>query len=716
MIDNCKKVLKKYFGFDEFKGGQHLAINSVINRKDTLIIMPTGGGKSICYQLPAMIFEGVAIVISPLIALMKDQVDYLNSVGIEATFINSSLSNNEIQNRLYKASKGEFKLLYVAPERLDSPSFIQGLAALKISLVAVDEAHCVSHWGHDFRPSYTRISSFISGFTNRPVVIALTATATEQVREDIINLLQLRAPEIHVTGFDRSNLSFSVIVGENKKEFIRNYVRQNKTNSGVIYASTRKEVENIYEFLIKEGYRAGLYHAGLADEERIKMQEAFIYDDLDIMVATNAFGMGIDKSNVRYVIHYNMPKTIEAYYQEAGRAGRDGEDGECILLFNPGDLYIQKFFIDGSNLGEERKAFEYKKLQFMVDYCYTSTCLRKYILSYFGEEDIKDTCGNCSSCNDSRELKDITLEAQMILSCVYRTQERYGKNMIIDVLKGSENKKVLDCGLKNVSTYGLMKSYKRENIGLILNKLIADGYLKLTESEYAVMKLSSKSAPVLKSREKVFMKLHKIEKKVEIKEDLLSRLKELRKEISQREKLPPYVIFHDATLNEMCTILPCNSIEFKGIKGVGERKFEKYGEAFIKIIEDYMLENNILKNNSPQIILDLSRRGKEEKVKSHRVTYNLYSEGKSIEEISVQREIAISTVENHLVDCYLEGLEVELDIFIPDGKEEIILDTIKSLGAMTLKPLKEALPQEISYAAIKAVLYKYNYLKNEVAN
>ena len=381
MIDECKKVLKKYFGFDEFKGGQDIAINSVLKRKDSLVIMPTGGGKSICYQLPAMIFNGITIVISPLIALMKDQVDYLNSIGIEAAFINSSLSNNEIQNRLYKAAQGEFKLLYVAPERLDSQSFLEGLKGLKVSLVAVDEAHCVSHWGHDFRPSYTRISNFINGFNNRPVVIALTATATELVREDIIKSLQLIAPEIHVTGFDRSNLSFSVIVGENKKEFIRDYIKQNKENSGIIYASTRKEVENIYQFLLKEGYKAGLYHAGLNDDERIKMQEAFIYDDLDIMVATNAFGMGIDKSNVRYVIHYNMPKTIEAYYQEAGRAGRDGQTGECILLFSPGDLYIQKFFIDQSNLDEERKAFEYKKLQFMVDYCYTSTCLRKYILS-----------------------------------------------------------------------------------------------------------------------------------------------------------------------------------------------------------------------------------------------------------------------------------------------------------------------------------------------
>ncbi len=716
MIENCKKVLKKYFGFDAFRGGQELAIESVMNRKDSLVIMPTGGGKSICYQLPALIFEGVTIVVSPLIALMKDQVDYLNSIGVDATFINSSLSNNEIENRLQSASEGGYKLIYVAPERLDSPSFCQRLDDLKVSIVAIDEAHCVSHWGHDFRPSYTKISSFINRFENRPIVIALTATATELVRQDIIKLLELDSPDIHVTGFDRSNLNYSVIVGENKRGFLRSYLMQNDSQSGIIYASTRKEVENIYEFLLKDGHKAGMYHAGMKDEDRSKMQEAFIYDDLDIMVATNAFGMGIDKSNVRYVIHYNIPKNVEAYYQEAGRAGRDGEPSECILLFSPGDMYVQKFFIDESNLEEERKTFEYKKLQFMVDYCYTSTCLRKYILNYFGEENVKDNCENCSICNDKRELKDITIEAQMILSCVYRAGERFGKNVIIDVLKGSQNKKVLDYGLEKISTYGLMRSYKRDNIQLIVNKLIADGYIKLTDSEYAVMKLTSKSTAVLKSNEKVFMKLHKLEEKHEVKEDLLSRLKSLRKQISQREKLPPYMVFNDSTITEMCSLMPSNSEEFKAIKGVGEKKFEKYGDEFIDTIKSYAIENGITLKSIASSIENKVTVEKNEKIKSYIVTYNLFKQGKSIKEIAKEREMALSTVEGHIMDCYLEGYSVDLDSLIPKEYEELIISTIESLGATTLKPIKEALPKEIPYIAIKAVLLKCNYQKKDAIN
>lgn len=590
MINDCKTALKKYFGFNDFKGGQEYAVNSILNGKDTVIIMPTGGGKSICYQLPAVILPGITIVISPLIALMKDQVDYLNSIGINAAFINSSLTNDEIQYRLSKAVIGEYKLLYIAPERLDSKYFTEVLDDMNISLIAIDEAHCVSQWGHDFRPSYKKIQNFIASLCKRPVVTALTATATEIVKKDIINLLGLVEPEIHITGFDRENLKFIVAVGENKKKYIKSYINENSGLSGIIYTSTRREAENVYRFIKEDGHKVGLYHAGLSDEERTSAQEEFIYDKLDIMVATNAFGMGIDKSNVRYVIHYNIPKNIEAYYQEAGRAGRDGEPGECILLFNPGDIQTQKYFIDISNLDEKRKNFEYKKLQDMVDYCYTSTCLRKYILEYFGEKNVKDNCGNCSICCDNKELRDITIEAQMILSCVYRIKERYGKNMVIDILKGSENKKVMENRLNQVSTYGLMKSYKRDDIQLMLNKLIADGYLKLSQDGFSVIKLVPKSYSVLKSKEKVVMRLEKTEKIAAIETDLLTKLKKLRKEISEREKLPPYVVFHDTTLNEICAKLPTNKEQMLEIKGIGDKKLEKYGEEFLKVIIDYTNE------------------------------------------------------------------------------------------------------------------------------
>lgn len=714
MIEKSRTILKKYFGFDEFKGAQENGIKSVLNKKDTLIIMPTGGGKSICYQLPALMLPGLTIIISPLIALMKDQVDYLNSIGVEATVINSSLNNGEIDERLYKASKGEYKLIYVAPERLESVNFCKSLSKIDISLIAVDEAHCVSHWGHDFRPSYRRISNFINTLSNRPVIVALTATATELVKEDIIKLLELQNPDVYVTSFDRSNLKFSVITGENKKTFISDYIMQNKDSSGIIYASTRKETENIYNFLHKAGYRVGLYHAGLSDETRNNMQEAFIYDDLDIMVATNAFGMGIDKSNVRYVIHSNIPKSIEAYYQEAGRAGRDGEVGDCILLFNPSDVIIQKYFIDESNSNEERKIYEYKKLQTIVDYCHTSTCLRKYILEYFGEKQVKDNCSNCSICNDERELKDITLETQKILSTVYRVKERYGKNTIIDILKGSSNKRVMENRLNNISTYGLMKEYKKEDIQLIMNKLIADGYLRLTEEEYSVVNLASKASGVLKNTEKVFMKLNKVEKKVSIERDLLTLLKNVRKEISIREKLPPYVIFHDATLIEICEKLPCNSSEFKMIKGVGERKLAKYGEQFLKVINEYTIQNGITassnkiheeEKNEPS--LKNVDTNKEEKIKSFVVTYNLYSEGKSLNAIAKERGLSLITIEGHIMECYLQGFDVEIDKFIPKEHETLILNAIKTVGASKLKPIKDILPQQIQYFEIKAVIYKY---------
>jgi ATP-dependent DNA helicase RecQ len=710
MIENCKLLLKKYFGYEEFRLGQETAIKSVLKNTDTFVIMPTGGGKSLCYQIPALVHEGLTLVISPLIALMKDQVDSLNSVGIKAAFINSSISLSEIGEILNHCADGVYKLLYVSPERLESDYFLNSLYNINVSMIAIDESHCVSQWGHDFRPSYRKISGFINSLSKRPVVMALTATATDQVKEDIVNLLGLINPETVITGFDRNNLKLYVINGEDKKDYIKKYVNENKGSAGIIYAATRKETESIYKFLKEDGFNAGLYHAGLSDQERSKSQEAFIYDDVDIMVATNAFGMGIDKSNVRYVIHHNMPKNMEAYYQEAGRAGRDGEYSECILLFNAGDVQTQKYFIDESYLSPERKSIEYQKLQRMVDYCHTSTCLRKYILEYFGEFTTVENCGNCSVCCDERELKDITLEAQKILSCVFRAKERYGKTMIIDILKGSKNKKLLEYNLDKLSTYGLMSSYDKKQLGLMINKLGADGYLKVTEETYPVVKLTNKSLSVLKNAEKVYMKVEVQKSKVNTDNELFDRLKLWRKEVSSREKLPPYVIFHDAALKEISANLPYTKDMLKEVKGVGERKLEIYGDAIISIVLGYMKEKGLSTTDTSPTVKTViqNNNSTDEKIKSHVLTYNMYLSGNSLDGIAEERGLTLSTIKSHIVDCCMEGYDVDISLLVPKHQEELILKTIKQIGgAEKLKPIKEALPEEIEYFAIKAVIYKY---------
>lgn len=710
MSFNSMQLLKKYFGYSAFRGGQQKIIDSILSGRDTFAIMPTGAGKSICYQIPALMRDGVTLVISPLISLMKDQVDSLNTIGIPATFINSSLSAREVGIRMHRTYAGEYKLLYVAPERLESEEFIQLANSLAISLIAVDEAHCVSQWGHDFRPSYRSIAPFISKLTKRPIVSIFTATATAEVKEDIVSLLKLKNPNIFITGFDRENLSFSVIKGQNKTDFILNYLKSNPQD-GIIYAATRKEVDNLYLLLKNKGYSVGKYHAGLSEAERTSVQEDFSYDRLNIMVATNAFGMGIDKSNVRFVIHYNMPKNMEAYYQEAGRAGRDGEKSDCILLFSAQDIFLQKYLIEQTTLDPERKANEYHKLQIMSDYCHTPRCLRKYILEYFGEKDLPDNCGNCSNCNDDSELCDITIAAQKIFSCILRIKERYGITVIADILKGANNKKIRELAFNKLSTYGLLKNLPLQSIKDLINLLIAEDYLALTEGAYPVVRLGAKAVDVLHGKASVMQKIPAAPAQNNIASDLdqvlFDKLRQLRRQFAVEENVPPFVIFADSTLKELAKHKPTTLKDMLNIKGVGEVKLKRYGAAFIEAIADYLPAAT----KSPVTIDPLPEPSPlKDKTPSHLITLEMHHAGCSLTDIATERNLKLQTLQEHLLRCNQEGISINWDALIPSAEyETLILEKAKQLNTTKLKPIKEALP-DIDYMTIRAVLTKYKLM------
>ena len=585
-------VLHKYYGYTSFRKGQENIITSIINKEDVLAIMPTGGGKSICYQVPALCLDGITIVISPLISLMKDQVDALKTMGVKARLINSSLSNSEYSEVLEEIENDECKIIYIAPERLDSMEFVNIIRGKNISQVAIDEAHCVSQWGHDFRVSYKKIPYFINRLDKRPIVTAFTATASNEVREDIINILDLHNPAVYITGFDRENLSINIVKSSSKNKYTLDYVENHKNESGIIYASTRKEVETIYEGLLKRNYSVAKYHAGLSNEARKEYQENFINDDIKIMVATNAFGMGIDKPNIRWVLHYNMPQSIENYYQEIGRAGRDGEDSECVLLFSPGDVHTQKYLVEVGIENPDRKRVQYKKLQQMVDLVYSNTCYRKSILNYFGEPFLED-CNNCSNCLNEGEVVDKTLDAQKVISCIARMKRSFGATMIIDVLRGSKNKKVLDLGFDTLTTYGIMKNYSNEDLKTFINTLVSHGFLDVVENigprgSFPTIKLNEQSLKVIRQEIKVEFKEDKVTKSRYVENELYEMLVSLRSEIAKEEGIAPYMVFGDATLKNMASVYATNKEEMLNISGVGQVKYEKYGNRFEDIIEKYI--------------------------------------------------------------------------------------------------------------------------------
>ena len=624
---NALETLKTYFGYDTFREGQEKIVEAILTNRDVLAIMPTGAGKSICYQIPALILPGITLVISPLISLMQDQVKALNDAGIHAAFINSSLTENQISKALYLAASGRYKIIYVAPERLENYEFLEFARNVEISMVTVDEAHCISQWGQDFRPSYLKIVEFIKNLPKRPIVSAFTATATEEVKNDILCTLSLADPEVVITGFDRKNLYYSVENIRRKDEFIMEYIEKHPTESGIIYCATRKNVDNLFELLFKRGVPVTRYHAGLTNETRKKNQDDFIYDRTPVIIATNAFGMGIDKSNVRYVIHYNMPQSMENYYQEAGRAGRDGENSQCILLFSLQDVMIDRMLLDNKDFSDVDEEDEYlirqrdiRRLQTMEGYCKTTGCLRNYILEYFGEK-TSGPCDNCGNCHREYHEVDMTAEAKWVVNCVAETRGRYGLTIVLGTLMGAKRARLRELRTDQYKSYGALSGHSEAELRTLISQMTERGYLYQTQEKYSVLKLGN-ITPLKDANTRVIMRTYeekepdkkkKIQKAVRKRStdaltsagyDLFEILRKLRLEIAKEESMPPYIIFSDKTLIDMCVKKPSDEEEMLNVSGVGANKLKKYGQRFLQEIQKFCTER-------PGVTLSMTQEGEE---------------------------------------------------------------------------------------------------------
>ena len=601
--DRALQLLQTYFGYTSFRPAQEAPVESLLKNEDVVAIMPTGAGKSICFQIPALCKSGLTIVFSPLISLMKDQVDGLVDQNIPAALINSTLTQTEFNKTMYDVRSGNIKLLYIAPERLGSNFFCNVLRSMPISQVIVDEAHCISQWGHDFRPSYRLIGDWLASLPKRPVVGAFTATATKAVENDIKTLLGLDHANVYVTGFDRPNLSFSVVRTPKRMDYVVDYVRRHSQENGIIYCSTRKDVERVYDNLTRSGIQTGYYHAGLSDEMRKDMQNKYAFDQLQVMVATNAFGMGIDKSNVRYVLHYQMPRNMESYYQEAGRAGRDGAPAECILLYSGQDVRVHKYLIEQGHLEPQREQVELRKLQSMIDYCFCSTCLRKYMLAYFGEIVPWLECSNCSSCNTKGERVNITKEAKAIFRAIIATEERYGASMISSIVRGERTDRITRAGLDALSVFGYLSDVGDKEIKGLIQQFVASGYLRSSMGKYPVLSVTAGAEEVLAGhkeveeiRQEVIVPSRKTKKSASISRSevprsgsggLFEHLRQHRKQLASQLSVPPYIIFPDTVLIDLANIRPKTLGEFGNIKGVGEAKLKKYGLSFLEAISQY---------------------------------------------------------------------------------------------------------------------------------